>query len=328
MTEFFFTDWEGPWVTTDFAYEIAKAFLRNTVFFERLSQYDDYLAYVERKSNYEAGDTLKLLSPFIYASGITSRQLRELSRKVVNFIPDAREAISQIKSTPVVISTAYKQFVEESTKMLGVYENVHGTEFDIEGYEIPEEEKRIVRESIEIIAQLPEIKIKPDKWFDKIDDKSKESIFWLNNFFWRKLEHSNFGRMIEDVNAVGGVRKKEIVQRYVEERNLDEVIAIGDSISDHAMLKWVRDRGVAVSFNGNEYAIENSNVAVISNTAFGEAAVLDAFINYGVEGVIKLVKHENTEILKTAIEDVDIKAVIEESIKMRKKLRGEAGKLG
>jgi len=92
----FFTDWEGPWVLTDFAYEIAIAFFNNHEFFERLSQYDDYLVLVEKKEGYEAGDTLKLLAPFIVASGVSSEELKDLAEKVVTYTPDAEDSMSYL----------------------------------------------------------------------------------------------------------------------------------------------------------------------------------------------------------------------------------------
>jgi predicted HAD superfamily phosphohydrolase len=339
MKEFFFTDWEGPWVTTDFAYEVARLISGNPNFFERLSQYDDYLSYSERRKNYEAGDTLKLLAPFIIASSITSEYLRDLAHRVVSFIPDAKMAISAIKYKPVIISTAYRQFLEESTVMLGIKENIHGTRLDIESYDVSEHDKEMVRVAIDTIASLPRIMIE-NKGKEDLDEQSIECILWLDEFFWKKLKKTSFDKVIEEVNAVGGKRKKEVVKRYADDYGLEEIIAIGDSISDHAMLEWVKKRGIAVSFNGNEYAIKHSNVAVVSSTAFGEVAIVDAFMKRGVDGVIKFIESGKTDVINPEIakhikkskfyllEDVDTEEIIDESKNMRKKLRGNAGKLG
>jgi len=336
----FFTDWEGPWVTTDFAFEISKLLFKNS-FFERLSQYDDYLSYIKRKEDYEAGDTLKLLAPFLIASGVTSEKIKELSRKIVNFVPDAEISIKYIKIKPVVISTSYSQFLEESTGMLGINAFIHGTEFNPEEFRIKEEDVKMLNEAVDSISSLPEIKIKPGMKENELDESSMEGINWLNEFFWEKIMNSSFGDVLRSVKATGGERKREIVQNYVENFNIDEILAIGDSISDHAMLKWVKEEGgIAISFNGNEYAIKNSNVAVVSDTAFGEVALIDVFARKGIKGVLKVVRKAGINLIDDGvskylhstkfywIEDSNIEEIIEESGRMRRKLRGEAGELG
>jgi predicted HAD superfamily phosphohydrolase len=339
MKDVFFTDWEGPWVVTDFAYEVTIAFLNNQRFFERLSQYDDYLSYIEKRENYEAGDTLKLLAPFLIAAKVTSEELKRLSHDIVNFIPEAKIALKLLSCKPVVISTAYKQFLEVTANMLGI-KDIYGTEFRIEDYEVDEEDKEMVLKAVDIIASLPEIDVKPGMTEDELNEQSKKSINWLNDFFWERLTQTSFGKVIEEIKAMGGMRKKEMVERYMDRYDYEEGIAIGDSISDHAMLEWIRKRGIAVSFNGNEFAIKHANVAVISDTAFGEAAVVDAFTRNGIEGVIDLARYGRLDVVNPEIakhlskakfywlEDVDLQLVIEESKRMRRILRGKAGKLG
>ena len=68
------TDLEGPWVTNDHAYEVAKLlndfglskkFGENL--FEILSAYDDYLYFTEKRECYNPGSTLALIAPFLLA---------------------------------------------------------------------------------------------------------------------------------------------------------------------------------------------------------------------------------------------------------------------
>ncbi|MFO7967785.1 MAG: hypothetical protein R6U44_09335 [Archaeoglobaceae archaeon] len=336
----FFTDWEGPWVTTDFAYEIARKVLNNQIFFQRLSQYDDYLSYIVKKEDYEPGDTLKILAPFIIASEVTSQNLRDISRDLVTFVPHSRQAVKSLDYMPVVISTSYQQFLEVSAGALGIKEHLYGTELRIDDYRVDEEDKELVKRAVGDIAALPEIEVRSDMTKDELPEASEQSVDWLDDFFWKRLRHTSFEPVLEKVKAMGGKRKREVVERYMDDFNYNEVIAIGDSISDYAMLDFVRDNGVALSFNGNEYALDHSNVAVISDTAFGEAAVVDAFAKKGIDGVIDVVKNKRTELLNPQIaknlsttkfywlNDVDLDAVIVESEHMRKKLRGGAGHLG
>ena len=322
----FFTDWEGPWVLTDFAYEVAIAFFNDHEFFERLSQYDDYLVLVEKRDGYEAGDTLRLLAPFLVALEVTSEELWDLAEKVLTYTPDAEEAMEYLIGKgfePVVISTAYVQFLDVSAKPLGV-RRIRATEFEPERYRLSRDLRDTLMESVEIIASLPEIEIPPD-------EEAKRAIRWLNDFFWNKMAKTEAGKILEDVKAIGGRRKLEAMLSYGVKRPM----AIGDSISDHAMLAWAKEKGLAVSFNGNEYAVKNSNLAIVSETAFAEAYLVEAYEMEGVEGVERAVAREfESEVLPKLegvefywVEKENIDDVVERSKEMRGRLRGLAGTL-
>ena len=322
----FFTDWEGPWVLTDFAYEVAIAFFNNHEFFERLSQYDDYLVLIEHREGYEAGDTLRLLAPFIVALGVSSDELKDLAEKVLAYTPDAEESMRYLMKKeiqPVVISTAYEQFLEVSAKPLGI-QKIHATAFEPEKYRLPKDEKEFLLQAVEIIASLPEIEI-------PLNDRSKSSVEWLNDFFWNKLAKTEAGKILNEVKAVGGQRKLEVVRCY----GIPNPIVIGDSISDYAMLSWAKENGLAVSFNGNEFAVKNSNLAIVGNTTFAEAYIVEAYLSEGVKGVRKSVRREfNSDIadkLKETefywIDESNVDEVINKSKAMRRRLRGLAGAL-
>jgi predicted HAD superfamily phosphohydrolase len=342
---YFFTDWEGPWVTTDFAFEISKRFF-NPAFFERLSQYDDYLYFVERKKGYNAGDTLKLMAPFIAASEITSEKLGKLAKEVTSFVPDAERALNLLKEKfrPVIISTSYMQFLRISAEKIGVEEHLHGTEFEVERFStFFNEEDRIEAESlVREISRLPEIKVDVGK---RRLVSGFESVTYLNKIFWGRDGFSKkIRKVFGEVKVVGGSKKLEVLRGY-RQRNL---VAIGDSISDCEMLGWVRGRGLAVSFNGNEYALSQSDLAIVSNSAFSEAAVVEAYLFHGIEGVKSFVNAANHHAWDKAKKIVDVRIVegmissetkyywiekeygeiLERSLRMRKALRGDAGKLG
>ena len=345
----FFTDWEGPWITTDFAYEISKIFLENPAFFERLSQYDDYLYFVEKKRGYNAGDTLRLLAPFVAVFQITSKQLRELAAEIASFVPDAKEAMEvlQERFEPVVISTSYVQYLEATAEKIGVEGKLHGTRFEIEKFSsiFDEKDRKEAERLIQEISTLPEIRVDVER---RELISGFDTVTFLNNLFWNG-KPSSFVKKIrevsEEIRVVGGKRKLDVVKKY----KVDRFLAIGDSISDFEMLGWVKDRGLAVSFNGNEYSLMRSNLAIVSNSAFSEAAVVEAYFTQGMVGVRDLVKAVNSrewskagkitdkrivEGLKNSktefylIEDSKINEILSRSIEMRKALRGDAGKLG
>lgn len=62
----FITDCEGPLTLNDNAFELCAYFIENGgELFKILSLYDDYLVDEVKKDNYKAGNTLKLILPFL-----------------------------------------------------------------------------------------------------------------------------------------------------------------------------------------------------------------------------------------------------------------------
>ncbi|WP_457591543.1 hypothetical protein [Geoglobus sp.] len=315
-----FTDWEGPWIVTDIAYELSLAMFNNREFFERLSQYDDYLAYVERMPGYQAGDTLKLLAPFLVAADLKRSELEKISEQTARFVGDAEEAmrVLQEKFRPVVISTSYTTYLEITAGMIGVRGELHGTLFDPERYEIEDRWKRWLLERVDEIACLNEI---------DISNPDMRAVEYLNRLFWKEMPETPFWKVMQDVKVVGSRRKREIAESYGERT----VIAIGDSISDVEMFDYAREAGgLAMSFNGNEFALRHANLAVISESAMVEAIVAIEFSQRGWDGVREIMENGHLALEGVTWEmhdDID-ESVIEKSIRMRKRLRGKAGELG
>ncbi len=102
-------------------------------------------------------------------------------------------------------------------------------------------------------------------------------------------------------------------------------VAIGDSISDYKMFEAARELGgVAVAFNGNEYALRHADVAIVSPTAMSEAIVVEMLLERG--SIENFPEIEGTEIY--IMEKSDFEEVLEKSKRMRVRLRGLAGELG
>ena len=75
------------------------------------------------------------------------------------------------------------------------------------------------------------------------------------------------GRVFSDVTTVGGSQKAAAIEDAVEGlgAQLSDVMYVGDSITDVEAFQLVRDNGgLTVSFNGNNYAVRNAEIAVLS----------------------------------------------------------------
>jgi energy-converting hydrogenase A subunit R len=91
------TDCEGPLTRNDNAQEIAERFLPDGAeLFARLSKYDDFLADVVRRPGYNAGDTLRLLPPFLKAFEITDEEIGAFSAEDVLLVPGALQLLEEV----------------------------------------------------------------------------------------------------------------------------------------------------------------------------------------------------------------------------------------
>ena len=80
MANFICFDLEGPLSPQDNAYELMKLFPNGDKIFEVISRYDDLLTLEERE-NYEPGDTLALIVPFLVLHNISENDIVALATK-------------------------------------------------------------------------------------------------------------------------------------------------------------------------------------------------------------------------------------------------------
>jgi energy-converting hydrogenase A subunit R len=107
----YLTDCEGPISKNDNAFELGRHFIPDGgAFFAKLSRYDDFLADIEKKPGYKAGDTLRLIAPFLKAYGVTDAAIREFSSEGLLLVPRADEMLRAVSgSMPTyIISTSYR----------------------------------------------------------------------------------------------------------------------------------------------------------------------------------------------------------------------------
>ncbi len=347
-------DLEGPLSPQDNAYDVLALAENGHKIFEVISRYDDILT-LENRENYEPGDTLKLIVPFLIYHGITEEDIRKVSSRA-KIVSGVKEAVSELKNVGwnvFVISTSYQQHAHSIGSQIGISkENIASTRLELEKFR-----KHVGEEGLSILKGVERTVL--DELYPPTDDDKIKEV--LDDFFFSKLVGTEVGKVFNDVSVVGGQRKVDALMRFAKKtgRGLDEVVVVGDSITDFKMLKIVKESGgIAVAFNGNEYAIPHANIAMATPDQRTLLIITEAFLKGGKEAVFDTVKTlektglENASegILPDTVKDIldneSIKAMPprfhlvedldEEKIKeivrihkdMRSYMRGEAGKLG
>ncbi len=296
MARHFATDCEGPISKNDNAQELSAHFIpKGETFFAIVSKYDDFLADVLRKPGYKAGDTLKLILPFLLAFGATNEAIENYSRSHILLIPGAPETLRFVRSRmpASMISTSYEPYIKALCEIIDFPVNqVFCTRLDIDRYPLDPNEASWLKETATKIAEMEMLHWQEDaKGPGDLPENHQETLRRLDRIFWKTIPQMKIGRIFEEVNPVGGVEKANAVRKSLETTGvaLKDVMYVGDSITDVQALELVGGHGgLAVSFNGNGYAVRSSQVCCMSSDARIIAVLADAFHRLGRDGALGL----------------------------------------
>ena len=336
----FISDCEGPISINDNAFELAGIFIENgEKFFTILSKYDDILVDEVKREGYYAGGTLKLIVPFLKAYGATNHSIINFSRENVLLLPCAADTMQFIDNImpSFIVSTSYEQYIRALCDVIKFpFENTYSTNLDMDAYSVSDEDKEKLMEFRKVIMENPDFEV-----IDKI--------------FWDDIPKMEINEITEKVKPVGGEGKKEAIIDILDRFDFDnsDVMYVGDSITDVEPLRFAKEHGgLAISFNGNEYAIKEAEIAIMADNTVITAIIADIFNRFGKGEVIKFIKsymvntedalnkYPVNENLKEAIKQVNLpkiaivnsenfEALVDESKTFRRLVRGELiGALG
>lgn len=305
------SDWEGPWVIADYAYDIMKALVPDgDRLFSAISEYDDYLAYIRKKKGYEPGDTLALIAPFLIAYDIDEKALQKTANESARFITGSIESLKILRSfgySVRIVSTSYCQYVWFTTALAGIPpEHTRCTSFPITDFKqhVQEQDTELVKNMIPEILRLGKLGVNASSTDQDLLPAARDTISKMDEFFWEILPKTTFGPILESIKPLGGSRKLRALEDTLkaEGHGLKAAVVIGDSITDWVMLKKTKQSGgLAISFNGNSYAIKNANMAVISDNCIITPVLVQIFERAGLEGVRRVTKSWSLENLRTEV---------------------------
>jgi predicted HAD superfamily phosphohydrolase len=292
----FVTDCEGPLTRNDNAMEVTAAFVPDGAeLFSRLSRYDDFLADVQHKPGYNAGDTLRLIVPFLLAYGVGDRDVEEYSADTVLVVPGARDLLRDVAAAlpSYIISTSYSPYVRALCRGTGFpFAQCRCTKLDLDAWHLTADEADWLRDRAEAILEQPVIEL-PETARSAADLSAADraAVAALDRLFW--VEMGAQGRRSADIVAtvrpVGGGLKLSALREIAAGRRvaLADVMYVGDSITDVPPFAAVREAGgVALSFNGNRYALAAAELAVAAADTAPTRELALAFAAGGRDAVL------------------------------------------
>ncbi len=360
MKRAFISDCEGPISKNDNAYELTAHYVQNgNKLFTIISRYDDVLAEVVKKPGYKAGDTLKLILPFLKAYDVTDQKMEQFSAKNLLLIPGAKETLRHVRivADAFIVSTSYEHYTEAMCRALDFpCENAYCTRLKIDRYALSTEEKARLKKIAQGITHLPAFDLSPEAKSPRdLPQEVQNAVQQLDKIFWKEIAGMKIGKVFSEIDPMGGREKAEAIKDITKRQSiqLSDVMYVGDSITDEQAFRLVSENGgLAVSFNGNQYAVKNAQIAILSDNSIATALIADVFCRFGKQQALSLAGSWTREMLNESAADQallnrtfelyprtlpkvkivtrgNMDVLAEESSRFRMKVRGEAvGRLG
>lgn len=284
LNNLIFFDMEGPLSIHGNAYELMKLLPNGGQIFEVVRQYDRLLTE-ERRSDYEPGDLIAFIVPFLINHGISSDDIAKQAQNAA-IVAGARKLIASLEDWQVFcITTSYEQYASRIMERVGIaQENLACTIFPIDRYR-----SLMQKEDHDVVAGL-EQEIMAFEPGDDEDIKKR-----LDRFYLQELPHTSLGLALREVKPMGGSRKLAALERFAQAhgKSLDRAVAVGDSITDAMMLEAVNNAGgLAVAFNADEHSLAYATIGLASTNLGDLAIALDAWQEGSRNAVERVVREK------------------------------------
>ncbi len=285
-----FFDLEGPLSPQDNAYEVMGLIPDGHRLFEVISRYDDVLT-LEGREDYEPGDTLRLIVPFLVRHGITAEDVKRVS-DTAGLVPGADDLMARLRSEAWevhVVSTSYEQHATNIAGKLGLpAAAIHCTRIAFDRMRA-----RLSQEHLRQVAAM-ETTVLRNLYSDDLSSGTKDELIRkeLDPFYWGSGLAEALALPGEAVTVVGGRRKAWTMEAVARARgsSLRDAVFVGDSITDVQGARVIESLGgLAVAFNGNAFILPHVTVAVAATRLDCLWPILEAWATGGRARVKRLI---------------------------------------
>ena len=344
---------DGILSKNDFGRDLCARSIRNGAsFFDAVSRYEDLNTFVLERDETKSHQTMKMIIPFLKAFGMTDRFAYDLARNSLQMIPGADGTatyLHHLLPTFIASSSFEHHMMAVSDALDFPMDSITCTNVEFDSAENDRLEDKRLRELANKIAsvRLPKTMYTVSE-SEFLDEDDEVLVTELDSIFNDILPGMEAYKSFKDVLAIGSNEKAYALLeiRKKTEIEFNSTAYIGSGINDYQALDLVRDSdGLAISFNGSEYAVRGCNIAVMSSNTIVLDVLVGEFYNEGIQAVFDMVDNWNREyltdckcsdrnlldnMLKTfprklpVVKRVgrrNVKAVIEESDEYRRKVR-------
>jgi predicted HAD superfamily phosphohydrolase len=231
--------------------------------------------------------------PLLKAAGVTDSSVYDFFVKDMSLMPGS-EVIHYINRlmTVSIVSEAYEQYAMALCDTLNLpADSILCTNVSFDTLELDKLEAKKFREFTTNISKMevPKITTKEDVQF--LDPKDQMILETIDDII-EKMNEAEIVYQMNEIRPIGGNEKAFPLMdmKSKTEVDLDRTAYLGNNGTDYPAMDIVRDNdGLALSFNGDAYAVRGSNVAVMSPNSIVVAVLVTEFYNEGLEGVYSLI---------------------------------------
>lgn len=291
---------QGFLVRNNMARELCDRFIPDGAkLYDLIDRYDNVTANVlNRDDTGHSADVMRMIAPFLKAFGASDFLVQQFCDATVRPLPEAETVMSYFLQTlPTYVNTMMYRHSADAicTKLHIPPEIVSASELDLDGNEMNRQECRDLRQMAVDILALP----LPQESYVlnvplELSPEDVHMISVLDDVFLHRLSGSAAFSMIEKLRSVGANEKAYTMLeiRKQAQVDLDGTAYIGGETIDYQVMDLIKDsNGLALAFNGSEFAVHGANIAVLADDCTAAAVLVEQFYNEGIEAVFDLVEH-------------------------------------
>ena len=276
--------------------------------YDLIDRYDNITSYVLNRTDIgHSGDAIRMVAPFLVAFGVSDYQAEKFFSENMKLMADAPHVVGYFRDVlpSFYDSCMYDHAADALCSLTGLArESVGCTQLELDNAasDMSWDERSMLRK---IAAELADLPIPTTRYKLNVPMAlSKDEVDMvkaLDDVFVRRLQGTSAYDMISEMPAVGANEKAYALLdiRKTTQIDMDGTAYIGGETIDYQALDLVKDGGgLAVAYNGSEFAVHGANVSVISESSLAGAVRVEQFYDTGIEGVYDLVDHWSRDGLK------------------------------
>ncbi len=297
---------DGILTSNDYARDLCARSIRNGArFFDAVSRYEDLTTYALEREEGKSHQTMKMIVPFLKAFGMTDHFAYEFAKENLKPTPGSSDTLSYLRRLlPTFIATgSYEHHMMALCDALDFpLENITCTRAEFDSVENDRMEDRRLRELANKISsmRLPKTLYTVTE-SDYLDEDDAALVNELDAIFNDELPKMEAWKAYKDLLAIGSNEKAYALLeiRRKTEIEFNSTAFIGSGINDFQALDLIRDsEGLAISYNGSEYAVRGCNIAVMSSNTIVLDVLIGEFYNEGIQAVYDMVDNWNVDYLR------------------------------
>ncbi|MDD2626138.1 MAG: hypothetical protein PHT00_00865 [Candidatus Methanomethylophilus sp.] len=266
--------------------------------YDLIDRYDNVTSYVLNRDDDRSGDAVRMVAPFLKAFGASNWETAEFAKTHLRFLNEAAPTVSYfLQVLPTFFcSSMYSQTADALCEALHIPESLFtSTQLDLDGTEMNRQELRDLRQMATDITALPLPTAKYELNVPlELSQEEVAMIARLDDVFMHRMQGTPAFKMIQDMPSVGA-NEKAYTMLDIRKRtqvDLDGTAYIGGTTIDYQVMDLIKDSGgLALSFNGSEFAVHGANIAAVGNDCTVAAVLVEQFYDKGIEAVFDLVDH-------------------------------------